>query len=106
MLNHSASLAMPTSILKALPGKLDIKRHSPSILYILASLTMSTCVLRALPGKLDIKRHLPSILYIPVLTSAVYYLATHPDVDQKLQEEFKNVLWDQNVNATNIDKLV
>ena len=33
MLNCSASLAMSTSILKALPGKLDIKRHSPSILY-------------------------------------------------------------------------
>ena len=29
------SLAMSTSVLKALPGKLDIKRHSPSILYIL-----------------------------------------------------------------------
>ena len=37
MLNRSASLAMSTSILKALPGKLDIKRHSPSILYL------STC---------------------------------------------------------------
>ena len=34
MLNHSASLAMSTSFLKALPGKLDTKRHSPSILYI------------------------------------------------------------------------
>ena len=34
MLNRSASLAMSTSFLKALPGKLDIKRHSPSILYI------------------------------------------------------------------------
>ena len=30
MLNRSASLAMSTSILKALPGKLDIKRNSPS----------------------------------------------------------------------------
>ena len=30
-----ASLAMSTSVLKALPGKLDIKRHSPSILYLL-----------------------------------------------------------------------
>ena len=30
----SASLAMSTSVLKALPGKLDIKRHSPSILYV------------------------------------------------------------------------
>ena len=29
-----ASLVMSTSVLKALPGKLDIKRHSPSILYI------------------------------------------------------------------------
>ena len=35
MLNRSASLAISTSVLKALPGKLDIKRHSPSILYIL-----------------------------------------------------------------------
>ena len=34
MLNRSASLALSTSVLKALPGKLDIKRHSPSILYI------------------------------------------------------------------------
>ena len=57
---------MSTSVLKASPGKLDIKRHSPSILYISASLTMSTGVLKALPGKLDIKRHSPSrpILYI------------------------------------------
>ena len=34
MLNRSASLAISTSVLKALPGKLDIKRHSPSILYL------------------------------------------------------------------------
>ena len=34
MLNRSASLAMSTNIIKALPGKLDIKRHSPSILYV------------------------------------------------------------------------
>ena len=38
MLNRSASLAMSTSVLKALPGKLDIKRHSPSILYLLEGL--------------------------------------------------------------------
>ena len=60
----SASLAMSTSVLKALPGKLDIKRHSPSILYVSANLTMSTSVLKALPCKLDIKRHSSSILYI------------------------------------------
>ena len=29
-----SSLAMSTSVLKTLPGKLDIKRHSTSILYI------------------------------------------------------------------------
>ena len=37
MLNRSASLVMSTSVLKALPGKLDFKRHSPSILYLAIS---------------------------------------------------------------------
>ena len=64
MLNRPASLAMSTSILKALPGKLDIIRHSPCILFISASLAMSTSVLKALPGKLDTKRQSPSILYL------------------------------------------
>ena len=31
---------MSTSFLKALPGKLDIKRHSPSILYLYATFDM------------------------------------------------------------------
>ena len=53
---------MSTNVLKNLPGKFDIERHSPSILYISASLAMSTSVLKALPGKLDIERHSPSIL--------------------------------------------
>ena len=34
MLNRSANLAMSTSVLEALPGEFDIKRHSPSILNI------------------------------------------------------------------------
>ena len=68
MLNRSASLAMSTSVLEAMPGKLDIKRHSPSILYISASLVMSLSVLKALPSKLDIKRHSPSSLYSSCLT--------------------------------------
>ena len=55
---------MSTSVLEALPGKLDIKRLSPSILYISARLAMSTSVLEALPGTLDIKRLSPSILYL------------------------------------------
>ena len=34
MLNRSASLAMSTSVLKALPDKLDIKRHyNPFLVY-------------------------------------------------------------------------
>ena len=37
MLNRTASLVMSTSLLKTFLGKLDIKRHSPSILYILCS---------------------------------------------------------------------
>ena len=31
---------MSTSVLKALPGKLDIKRHSPSIFYVYTSLSV------------------------------------------------------------------
>ena len=57
----NASLAMSTSFLKAKPGKLDIKRHSPSILYISASLAMSTSLLKALPGKIYIKRRSPIV---------------------------------------------
>ena len=34
MLDRLARLTMSTSVLKALPGKLDMKRHSPSILYL------------------------------------------------------------------------
>ena len=70
MLNRSASLAMSTNVLKALPGKLDIKRHTPNILFISASLAMSISVLKALPGKLAIKRHSPSILYISFYRSS------------------------------------
>ena len=33
-LNRSASLTMSTSVLKALPGKLDIKRHSHVVFSI------------------------------------------------------------------------
>ena len=40
MLNRSASLGMSTNVLKALPGKLDNKRHSSSILYLYDSVTI------------------------------------------------------------------
>ena len=36
----------------------------PGSRLLISSLAMSTCVLKALPGKLEIKRHSPSILYI------------------------------------------
>ena len=39
MLNRLTSLAMSTSILEALPGKHDIKSHSPSIRYLFGILT-------------------------------------------------------------------
>ena len=73
--------------------KLDIKRHSPNILYISASLAMSTSVLKALPGKLDIKRHSPSILYLSstikqILTS-IYTVKIQCDL-----EEFLFRVWD------------
>ena len=37
MLNRLASHAMSTHVLKALPGKLDIKGPTPSILYFLGN---------------------------------------------------------------------
>ena len=40
---RTASLAMSTSVFKALPGKLDIKRHSPSILYVIFMLQKFHC---------------------------------------------------------------
>ena len=71
-----------TSVLEALPGKLDIKSHSPSILYVSASLAMSTRVLEAMPGKLDIKILSPSFLCIltthaPIGTHFVLYGLIH-----------------------------
>ena len=45
MLNHSTNLTMSTSDLKALPGKLDIKRHSPSVLYLSVQLFSITIII-------------------------------------------------------------
>ena len=41
--NRSASLVMSTCVLKAWPGKLDIKRHSPSILYLSYFVISASC---------------------------------------------------------------
>ena len=48
MVNCLASLVMSTSVLKALPGKLDIKRHSPSILYLSVTSHINCIVARCL----------------------------------------------------------
>ena len=37
---------MSTSVLKAMPGKLDIKRHSPGILYLSATSVLVCAFLR------------------------------------------------------------
>ena len=50
MLNRSASLATSTSVLEALPGKLDVKRQSPSILYISCHISASTSDFGTLSG--------------------------------------------------------
>ena len=40
MLNHSASQAMSTSVLEALPGKPDVKRREPGILYVVGHVVL------------------------------------------------------------------
>ena len=44
----------------------------PGSRLLISSLAMSTCVLKALPGKLDIKRHSPSILYLPPVNYLIF----------------------------------
>ena len=56
MLNRSASLAMSTSVLKALPGKLDINRRSSSILYLSKAESKTTKLLISPDDKWDRKQ--------------------------------------------------
>ena len=44
MLNRSASLAMSTTVLKALPGELDIKRHSFTVVFSIYSLKFRSII--------------------------------------------------------------
>ena len=69
MLNRSASLAMSTYVLKALPGKLDIKRLSPSILYFLHNCGKVTRLLQTIYIKVCLKDknkliNLPGYFYV------------------------------------------
>ena len=71
MLNCSASLAMSTSVLKNLPGKLDIKRHSPSIVCIFACVLMSvTNGVQLLFCDFGIRFKQRNLLYTPKKTSS------------------------------------
>ena len=66
-----------TGVLKVLPGKLDSKRHSRSILYISASHAVSKSILKALPGKLDIKKYSPNILCISASSGCQQAFSKH-----------------------------
>ena len=84
MLNRLASLAMSTSFLKALPAKLDIKRHSPSILYLQCWIFGPSREITCLPGfanntGADQPAHLGSLIsafIIRFLESTICKLAT------------------------------
>ena len=71
MLNRSASLAMSTSVLKALPGKLDIKRHSPSILYVFCIVKISISSLECSFSETDIERVISFLSYSHSLIMAL-----------------------------------
>ena len=65
MLNHSASLTMSISILEALPGKLNIKRHT----YLVFSLYQYT--LHGLADKISMLNAYASRPLTPMLTYPV-----------------------------------
>ena len=69
MLNRSASLAMSTSVLNALPEKLDIKRYSPSILYLLCIKSRATGL-----RKLSFLAGLATILNYSVLITQRFFI--------------------------------
>ena len=73
MLNRSASLTMSTSALKALPGKLDIKIFSPSILCILTS-----------------KAHMPLLVHTPVSQGARFLKIDLAKLSSQKRFDFRN----------------
>ena len=62
MFNRSASLAMSTSVLEALPGKPDIKRHSPSILYIFSMTRVNNVTRKHGFVEWEQQRHTPACI--------------------------------------------
>ena len=74
MLNRSASLAMSTSVLKASPGKLDIERHFPSILYL--------CFPSYLLTEAECRRHVFDGYYYDHNTNLCIALRDHQHITQ------------------------
>ena len=64
MLNRLASISMSTSVLQALPGKLDINRHSPSILYLAQAAVHSMAVVMLL--------FIHCLLLLPLFVGSVF----------------------------------
>ena len=89
MLNRSASLAMPTSILESLPGKLDIKIGSPSMLYILMLILFKHLILSFFDviNVSFLRSNRRNVLLL--LLSIVFYTIFEADKD-RLQNIFNN----------------
>ena len=83
MLNRSASLAMSTSVLKALPGKLDIKRHSPSILYLLIVQTNSQ---RSHPSEALVEMRFLEIIRLEKQKHRLYFSQKVSEYDQEMPQ--------------------
>ena len=45
------------------------------------------------------------IFFFPVITYAMFYIATHPDVEVKLCEEIQTVLGEKNVDGESMENL-
>ena len=71
MMNCSASLTMSTGILEALPGKLDIKRHSPSILYISPHFCLKRHFIQSYANTISFLEADPLQLHIKILLCTV-----------------------------------
>ena len=104
MLNRLASLAMSTSLLKTLPGKLDIKRHSPSILFISFQFVLVETVTTSL---MDRFTKLRNYKFLTVLCLCTFFfllgltLTTDVSIKRKTFAKYLQTIW---LNEYNRDK--
>ena len=68
MYNRTAEPRDYTRVIEALPDKLDIKRHSPGILYLSGKCNFEMCMKES--DKWQLFKHLffPKVVCIPVIT--------------------------------------